>query len=57
MFMSKFVIGAEKNDSPTGEAPTDAMWIFELEEYGFDDDTTLSGNYFLQLDSCLKESE
>jgi hypothetical protein len=52
--MSKFVMGAEKHDAETGTDPAGALWVFELEEYGFDPDLTLSGEYFIEFDSCLK---
>jgi hypothetical protein len=52
--MSKFVMGAEKREAGSGDDPVDALWFFELEEYGFDVDVTLSGNYFMEFDSCLK---
>jgi hypothetical protein len=52
--MSKFVIGAEKREAGSGDDPVDALWFFELEEYGFDVDVTLSGNYFMEFDSCLE---
>jgi hypothetical protein len=54
--MSKFVTGAEKHDAETGTDPTGALWFFELEEFGHDPDLTLSGEYFIEFDSCLKES-
>jgi hypothetical protein len=54
--MSKFVTGAEKHDAETGTNPTGALWFFELEEFGHDPDLTLSGEYFIEFDSCLKES-
>jgi hypothetical protein len=53
--MSKFVTGAEKHDAETGTDPAGALWFFELEEYGHDPDLTLSGEYFIEFDSCLKE--
>jgi hypothetical protein len=53
--MSKFVMGAEKHDAATGTDPAGALWFFELEEYGHDPDLTLSGTYFIEFDSCLKE--
>jgi hypothetical protein len=53
--MSKFVIGAEKREAGSGDDPVDALWFFELEEYGFDVDVTLSGNYFMEFDSCLEQ--
>jgi hypothetical protein len=52
--MSKFVIGAEKHEALTGTNPVDALWFFELEEYGHEPDLTLSGNYFIEFDSCLE---
>jgi hypothetical protein len=52
--MSKFVMGAEKHDAETGTDPVDALWFFELEEYGHDPDLTLSGEYFIEFDSCLE---
>jgi hypothetical protein len=54
--MSKFVMGAEKHDAETGSDPVGALWFFDLEEYGHDPDLTLSGEYFIEFDSCLKES-
>jgi hypothetical protein len=54
--MSKFVMGAEKHYAATGTNPDGALWFFELEEFGHDPDLTLSGNYFIDFDSCLKES-
>jgi hypothetical protein len=54
--MSKFVTGAEKHYAATGTNPDGALWFFELEEFGHDPDLTLSGNYFIDFDSCLKES-
>jgi hypothetical protein len=54
--MSKFVIGAEKRDAVDGSNPVDALWFIELEEYGFDVDVTLSGNYFMEFDSCLEQA-
>jgi hypothetical protein len=54
--MSKFVMGAEKHDAETGADPTGALWFFELEEYGHDPDLTLSGEYFIEFDSCLEAS-
>jgi hypothetical protein len=54
--MSKFVIGAEKREAGSGDDPVDALWFFELEEYGFDVDVTLSGNYFMEFDSCLEQA-
>jgi hypothetical protein len=51
--LSKFVMGAEKREAGSGDDPVDALWFFELEEYGFDVDVTLSGNYFMEFDSCL----
>jgi hypothetical protein len=54
--MSKFVIGAEKREAGSGDNPVDALWFFELEEYGFDVDVTLSGNYFMEFDSCLEQA-
>jgi hypothetical protein len=53
--LSKFVTGAEKRDAASGSDPAGALWFFELEEYGFDVDVQLSGNYFIEFDSCLKE--
>jgi hypothetical protein len=55
--MSKFVMGAEKHDAETGTDPVGALWFFDLEEFGHDPDMTLSGNYFMELDSCLQESQ
>jgi hypothetical protein len=52
--LSKFVMGAEKREAGSGDDPVDALWFFELEEYGFDVDVTLSGNYFMEFDSCLE---
>jgi hypothetical protein len=52
--MSKFVMGAEKHDAETGSDPADALWVFDLEEYGHDPDLTLSGEYFIEFDSCLE---
>tara|TARA_B100001059_G_scaffold226689_1_gene255536 strand:- start:354 stop:1127 length:774 start_codon:yes stop_codon:yes gene_type:complete len=52
--MSKFVLGAEKHDAATGTHPAGALWFFELEEYGFNPDMTLSGIYFIEFDSCLE---
>jgi hypothetical protein len=54
--LSKFVMGAEKREAGSGDDPVDALWFFELEEYGFDVDVTLSGNYFMEFDSCLELS-
>jgi hypothetical protein len=54
--MSKFVMGAEKHDAETGADPTGALWFFELEEYGHDPDLTLSGEYFIEFDSCLEQA-
>jgi hypothetical protein len=54
--MSKFVMGAEKHDAETGTDPVDALWFFELEEYGHDPDLTLSGEYFIEFDSCLEQA-
>jgi hypothetical protein len=52
--MSKFVMGAEKHDASTGEYPAGALWFFDLEEFGHDPDVTLSGEYFIEFDSCLE---
>jgi hypothetical protein len=52
--LSKFVMGAEKREAGSGDDPVDALWFFELEEYGFDVDVTLSGNYFMEFDHCLE---
>ena len=52
--MSKFVMGAEKHDAETGSDPADALWFFELEEFGHDPDLALSGEYFIEFDSCLE---
>jgi hypothetical protein len=54
--LSKFVMGAEKREAGSGDDPVDALWFFELEEYGFDVDVTLSGNYFMEFDSCLEQA-
>ena len=54
--MSSFVMSAEKRDAGSGDDPVDALWFFELEEYGFTTDTSLSGVYFIEFDKCLKES-
>jgi hypothetical protein len=53
--MSSFVMSAEKRDAGSGDDPVDALWFFELEEYGFTTDTSLSGVYFIEFDKCLKE--
>ena len=52
--MSKFVTSAEKREAGSGDDPVDALWFFELEEYGFNTDTSLSGVYFLEFDNCLE---
>jgi hypothetical protein len=54
--LSKFITGASRRDGETGgDATTGAVWTFDLEEYGHTNDQTLSGNYFLQFDRCLRE--
>ena len=51
--MSKFILSAEKHDAAGGNNPEGALWLFELEEYGYYPEITLSGIYFIEFDKCL----